>query len=166
MGKCEEERLGALVLILQEMGHIIFTLNFNCYYLVSPALFLSSSLLFLPPTFPLPLPVFSLPVYRCLFTCAPLDPSYPSITLLLLGNLYSLLEAHGTKVTIPGMIQGEDWPSPGLYLIPQMLGIRQKRLRKNKIRVKAKTIKDISLLFFFNKTPKHLKKYASCIGLM
>lgn len=108
--------------------------------------------LFLPPTFPLPLPVFSLAVYRCLFTCAPLDPSYPSITLLLLGNLYSLLEAHGTKVTIPGMIQGEDWPSPGLYLIPQMLGIRQKRLRKNKIRVKAKTIKDISLLFFFFST--------------
>ena len=66
--------------------------------------------------------------------------------------------AHETKVTITGMIQGEDWPGPGLYLIPQMLGIRQKRLRKNKMRVKAKTIKDISLLFFFRQDPKTFKE--------
>ena len=158
LGKCEEERLWALILILQEMGHIIFIINSNYYYLVSPALFLSSSSLFLPPTFPLPLPIFPLPIYRCLFTCAPLDPSCPSITLLLLGN--TLLSFGGTwnqghcPWNDPRRRLAQSRPSP--YSSDAGHQTDRKDLGRTRWEFKAKTIKDISLLFFFSTRPPNI----------
>ena len=45
----------------------------------------------------------------------------------------------------------------GLSLIPQILVIRQKRFRKNKMRMKAKIIKNI-LLLFFKQDPEAFKE--------
>lgn len=70
--------------------------------------------------------------------------------------------AYETKeVTAPGTIQREGWSRPELsrriYLIPHMLGIRQKRFGKDQMRIKAKTIKNI-LLLFLKQDPKAFKE--------
>lgn len=58
-------------------------------------------------------------------------------------------------------MQWEGWSRPELsrriYLIPQMLGVRQKRFGKDQMRIKAKTIKNIWLLFL-KQDPKAFKE--------
>ena len=104
--KCEEDRLWALVLILKEMGNIILIINCDYYYFVSLALSLTFSSLFLPPTSQLLLPIVSLPIYLCLFTCVPLDPFLPFYNASSFRQYFTLLVAYETKeVTAPGMIQ-------------------------------------------------------------